>query len=172
MRRAIHPHSLPGATLPFAPSQSPLHRGFPVHGFHYVRKPDACTPPGCDVPPEAHYPERHRDARSKSRQRALRVPANRARYSEFHPVRSSVTALPTHRCPWPQSNNRRSSVSPTDGPEFRGRPRCVPDKRADPGKLPPKDFRTPCAAVAPRFLRRRETEAPQVNVSHSSASES
>src|SRR6267378_8091905 len=135
-------------------------------------RPDACKPPGYGVPPKAHYPERHRDARSKSRQRAVKVPANRARYSEPHPVRSSVAPLPTHRCPWLQSNNPRSSASPMDGPEFLGRPRCVPDKRADPGKLLPKDFPTPCAAVARQFLRRHETEAPLGSASHSSASES
>src|SRR4029453_18033892 len=134
-RHAIHPHSLLGAMLPFAPSQSPPRREFPVHDFHYVRRPDAYTPPGCGVPPKAHYPKRHRGARSKSQQRKVRVPANRARYSEPPPVRSSLTPLPTHRCPWLQSNNRRFSSLQKNISEFRGRPRCVPDKRADPGKL-------------------------------------
>src|SRR6266545_1965021 len=171
MHRAVHPHSLLRAMLPFELSQSLPHRAPLSHCCRCARRRDACTPPGCVVPPKAHYPERHTASRSRSHRRAVTAPVNLARYSGSDRSRSCATPLLARRCPSLRSNNRRLFASPADDPEFHDHPRDVPDKRADPGKLPPEDFRTPCAATVRRSLRPHENEAPRVNASHSSASE-
>ena len=175
MRHAIHPRSLLRAMLPFVlfqwrPHREPLTRR--CSGCRRTRRRAACKRPVCGVPPKARYPEMHRGARLESQMQAVTVPVNRARCSGPRHAQSFAALLPTRRCPWLQSNNRQSSASPADDPGFRGRPRCVPDKRAGPGKLLPKDFPIPSAATAPLFLRRHETGAPQANGSRSSASES
>ena len=158
--------------LPFPLCRSRRRREHPARRCsrgRATRKRDACKQPGCGVLPMAHYPKTHKAAHSESQTRAVKAPADRARCSVSHRLRSCAKPLLIRRCPSLPSGNRQSFASPTGDPESRDRLRCVPDTRADLEKLRPKGFLIPSAAAARRFLRRRETAARQVSALRSSA---
>src|SRR4029077_4946872 len=144
----------------------------PDRRCHFFRKRVASKPPAYDALPAARYPKTRTAAHLKSLRRAAKAPADRARCSGSHPVQFCAELLRDHRCPSLRSDSRQLSASLAGDPEFRGHQRYAQDTRVGRETLRPKDFPIPCAAKAPRFLRRRETVAPQVNVSRSSANES